>query len=107
MVLRFQARISYGHDTCPPTQDVPVVRMEEDGKTHLRLLHWGLIPLWAKDTKFGYRMINARAESVAEKPSFRNAFKKRRCLVVADGFYEWKKEGSSKQPYHIVMNVPR
>jgi len=86
-----------------PTQDVPIVRMEDDGKTHLRLLHWGLIPFWAKDKKIGYRMINARSESVAEKPSFRNAFKKRRCLVVADGFYEWRKEDSAKQPYHIVM----
>ena len=81
----------------------PVIRLEDDGKTHLRLLHWGLVPFWAKDKSIGNRMINARAETVAEKPSFRNAFKKRRCLVVADGFYEWKKGANGKQPYRIVM----
>jgi putative SOS response-associated peptidase YedK len=86
-----------------PTQDVPVIRLEDDGKTHLRLLHWGLIPFWAKEKSIGNRMINARSETVAEKPSFRNAFKKRRCLVVADGFYEWKKAANGKQPYRIVM----
>ena len=64
-------------------------------------LQWGLVPGWAKDPKIGYRMINARAETVAEKPSFRKAFARQRCLVLADGFYEWKREGKSKQPYYI------
>ena len=65
------------------------------------MLHWGLIPHWAKDASIGNRMINARAETVAEKPSFKSALKSRRCLIPADGFYEWSKEGNHKQPYHI------
>ncbi len=64
-------------------------------------LKWGLVPSWAKDPKIGYNMINARAETVAEKPSFRKAFARQRCLVLADGFYEWKREGKAKQPYYI------
>ena len=86
-----------------PTQNVPIVRRpkDTDGR-ELVLARWGLIPSWAKDTKIGYRTINARAETVAEKPSFREAFKRRRCLVVADGFYEWQKQpGGKKQPYFI------
>jgi putative SOS response-associated peptidase YedK len=65
------------------------------------MLRWGLIPFWAKEASIGNKLINARAESVAEKPAFRSSFKKKRCLVPADGFYEWKKEGQSKQPYLI------
>jgi putative SOS response-associated peptidase YedK len=67
----------------------------------LRLLRWGLVPFWAKDTKVGSRLINARAETVASKPSFRAAFAKRRCLIPADGYYEWMTEGKVKQPYYI------
>jgi putative SOS response-associated peptidase YedK len=67
------------------------------------MMHWGLIPSWAKDTSIGSRMINARSETVAEKPSYRGAFKKRRCLVVADGFYEWKKTEDGKQPYYLRL----
>ena len=82
-----------------PTQDVPVVRLEE-GERELVMLRWGLIPSWAKDPEIGNRMINARAETVAEKPSFRAAFRHRRCLVVAHGFYEWQKRPHGpKQPY--------
>ena len=66
-------------------------------------LEWGLVPGWAKDPSIGSRMINARAETVAEKPSYRSAFRKRRCLVLADGFYEWKRQGGSRHPYHIRM----
>src|SRR5687767_10891235 len=84
-----------------PTQTVPVVRQIGRGDRQLDLLHWGLIPSWADDPKIGNKMINARADTVATKPSFRAAFKQRRCLVVADGFYEWKKIGSKKQPYFI------
>ena len=65
------------------------------------MMRWGLIPSWADDPKIGSRMINARGETVAEKPSFRKAFRSRRCLIPADGFYEWKKEGSKKQPYRV------
>jgi putative SOS response-associated peptidase YedK len=65
--------------------------------------HWGLVPFWAKDPSIGNRMINARAETIAEKPSFRNAFKKRRCLIIADGFYEWQGPKGQKQPMFITL----
>jgi len=67
------------------------------------MLRWGLVPFWAKDPSIGNRMINARAETLAEKPSFRDAYKKRRSLILADGFYEWRKEGDSKTPYFISL----
>jgi len=83
-----------------PSQDAPVVRSVEGGR-RLELRRWGLVPAWSKDPKIGNRLINARAETVAEKPSFRAAFKRGRCLVPADGFYEWKPAGKRKQPYHV------
>jgi len=83
-----------------PTQEVPVVRLVEGAK-QLDMLRWGLIPAWAKDIEIGNKLINARSETAAEKPSFRSAFKKRRCLIPASGFYEWKKEKGGKQPYYI------
>lgn len=67
------------------------------------MLKWGLVPSWAKDPAIGNRMINARAETVHEKPSFRAAFKRRRCVILADGFYEWRREGDRKTPYFIAM----
>lgn len=86
-----------------PTQQVPIVRLAEDGR-ECAFARWGLIPSWSKDVKIGYRLINARAETVAEKPSFRAAFKRRRCLVPASGYYEWKKlDGKNKQPFHIRL----
>ncbi|MBI3071545.1 MAG: SOS response-associated peptidase [Deltaproteobacteria bacterium] len=86
-----------------PTQNVAVVA--NDGERRVQLFRWGLIPSWAKDPAIGARMINARAETVAEKPSFRAAFKRRRCLVLADGYYEWRKEtgGAKKTPFHIRL----
>ncbi len=87
-----------------PTQAVAAVRRSADSRgRHLALLHWGLIPSWADDPKIGYSTINARAETVSSKPSFRSAFKKRRCLIAADGFYEWQKTGdkNKKQPFLI------
>lgn len=84
-----------------PTQDVAVVTDPES--RDVSLFRWGLVPSWAKDLSIGNRLINARAETVAEKPSFRAAFRKRRCLVLADGFYEWRAEGGTKQPYYISM----
>lgn len=91
-----------------PTQPVAAVRLQrEGGGRELVMLHWGLIPFWADDPKIGNRMINARAETVEEKPSFRNAFRRRRCLVLADGFYEWKKENGWKQPYYVRMDDGR
>ncbi|MEM7051810.1 MAG: SOS response-associated peptidase [Acidobacteriota bacterium] len=86
-----------------PTQNTAVVRaLASAGPRQLDMLRWGLIPYWANDLKIGSRMINARAETAATKPSFRNSLKKKRCLVVADGYYEWKKEGAIKQPYRII-----
>jgi len=86
-----------------PTQDIAAVRDGSDGARELALLRWGLVPFWAKDPSIGNRMINARAETVAEKPSFRAAYAKRRCLILADGFYEWRKEGDGKTPYFISL----
>ncbi|HEX5104739.1 MAG TPA: SOS response-associated peptidase [Pirellulaceae bacterium] len=83
-----------------PTQDVAAVRIREaGGKRELAFFHWGLIPPWAKDAKIAYSTINARADTVAAKPAFRAAFKKRRCLVLADGFYEWQRSGKTKLPF--------
>lgn len=87
-----------------PTQDSAVVRRHpESGARHLDLLRWGLVPRWANDASGGARIVNARGESVAEKPAFRDAFRKRRCLVAMDGFYEWRQEGARKQPYAVAM----
>ena len=86
-----------------PTQDVPIVRATGTGGRELARARWGLVPSWAKDIAIGARMINARAETVAEKPSFRAAFKSRRCLVPADGFYEWRNGPAGKQPYRITL----
>lgn len=84
-----------------PTQDVLAIRLDDAQAWQPAWLRWGLIPSWAKDEKIGASLINARSETIAEKPSFRSAFKHRRCLIVADGFYEWQKVGRAKQPYHI------
>ena len=86
-----------------PTQFVASIRRSEDQRNELTMLRWGLVPFWAKDPAIGNRMINARAETVAEKPSFRNAYRKRRCLILADGFYEWRKEGDGKTPFFISL----
>lgn len=91
-----------------PTQDVPIVRTTPDRQRELVMMRWGLVPSWADDVAIGNRMINARGETVAEKPSFRAALKKRRCVVVADGYYEWQKAGKRKQPYlfHFADDRP-
>ena len=84
-----------------PTQDVPVVLAAEAGGRTLRMMRWGLIPSWSKDPSAAARMINARSETAAEKPAFRQALRRRRCLIPADGFYEWQARPEGKQPYHI------
>ncbi len=84
-----------------PTQPVTAVRLDDQGQRELTFFRWGLIPSWSKDPSIGSRMINARAETVAEKPSFRTAFKRRRCIIPADGFYEWQKRDNGKQPMYI------
>jgi putative SOS response-associated peptidase YedK len=88
-----------------PMQDVAVVRMS-GGQRVLAQLRWGLIPFWAKDPAIASKLINARAESAATKPSFREALKKRRCIVPATGFYEWKKEGTRRQPWYFRPSRP-
>jgi putative SOS response-associated peptidase YedK len=89
-----------------PTQQASVVMLSENGP-ELRRARWGLIPFWAKDEKIGSSLINARGETVATKPAFRSSFKKRRCLVLADGFYEWQKVAGGKQPIYIRMREGR
>jgi putative SOS response-associated peptidase YedK len=84
-----------------PTQTAPVIRMKE-GHAVVDELRWGLIPFWAKDGKIAFQGINARSETVADKPMFRAAFKQRRCLIPADGFYEWLPEGKLKLPFRFV-----
>lgn len=86
-----------------PTQDIAAIRIDEAGNRELAAFRWGLIPFWAKDPSIGSRMINARAETVAEKPAFRAAYRRRRCLVLADGFYEWHKEDDGKTPYFVAL----
>jgi len=85
-----------------PSQEILAI-FRNQGQNWLDKFHWGLVPFWAKDTTIGSRMINARAETIAEKPSFKNAFKARRCLIIADGFYEWKGPRGQKQPVFITL----
>ena len=84
-----------------PTQSVATIRADEQGLRSLDLLRWGLVPHWAKDVGIGNRLINARAETVAEKPAFRQAFSRRRCLVLASGFYEWGQTPAGKSPFFM------
>ena len=91
-----------------PTQPALVLRRHpHTGEKELTFLVWGLIPSWAKDPSIGNKLINARAETLAQKPAFRAAFRRRRCLIPADGFYEWKKTGAGKQPYFIARKDGR
>jgi putative SOS response-associated peptidase YedK len=85
-----------------PTDDVAAVTTDREGRPRGDALRWGLVPFWAEDPKIGSRMINARAESVMEKPAFRDAFASRRCLILADGFYEWQRRDGSKRPWWIT-----
>ena len=91
-----------------PSQPAPVV-VKEEGQNLLQMMKWGLVPYWAKDPKIGYKLINARAETINQKPSFKTPFKKRRCLVLADGFYEWAKEPGRqvKIPHRFVLKTGR
>jgi len=94
--LEWQARYNVA-----PTQSAPVIVQDEPGSRFLRLMHWGLIPSWSKDDSYAGRTINCRSETASEKPSFREAFRSRRCLIPISGFYEWKREGKNKLPYLI------
>lgn len=86
-----------------PTQEILAVREFGDGR-EMTFFKWGLVPSWAKDVSMGARLINARSETVGEKPSFREAFKKRRCIIPADGFYEWQRTGGKKQPFFFRLS---
>lgn len=88
-----------------PTQTLPVVTLEK-GRRQVRMMRWGLVPHWAKDTSLGSKLINARIETLAEKPSFRQSLLGKRCIVPADGYYEWQKTGSGKQPMRITASQP-
>lgn len=105
--LQEQFNFEYYGDLDPryniaPGQDILTVFHNGEGREGVKM-RWGFIPFWADDEKIGYKMINARAETVDEKESFKNALKKRRCLILTDGFYEWKKEGNQKQPFRFGM----
>ena len=86
-----------------PTQELPSVRVRSSGERVLELRRWGLVPHWAKDVTLGARMINARIESVLERPAFRDAMQRRRCLVPADGFFEWQGKARARRPFHIAL----
>lgn len=98
-IFWFEPKPSYN---IAPLQNIATV-IHREGSNQLVELRWGLIPPWAKDPSIGNKLINARAETVMEKPSFKNAFKLRRCLILADGFYEWRKEGTLKFPVYIHL----
>ncbi len=97
--VRVRTAIYKARYNCAPGQDLAVISNEDPSE--LRLYHWGLIPFWAKEKSIGYKLINARSESITEK-SYKNAFRSRRCLVPADSFFEWKKH-PAKEPYRILM----
>ncbi len=86
-----------------PTQYIAAIRHDDEQQREVVMLRWGLVPFWARDPAIGNRMINARAETVAEKPSYRAAYRHRRCLVLADGFYEWQRQGDRKVPHFISL----
>ena len=104
IVARFETKLANAFSknfNAAPTQSLPVVTNKEPEV--INFYRWGLIPFWAKDPSIGNRMINARAETINEKSSFKNIFKNKRCLVISDGFYEWKRIEAKKQPYRIVL----
>lgn len=99
-VIDLQARLEPRYNIAP-TEDAPVI--VRDGSNRAVMMRWGLVPFWAKDMKIGNRLINARAETIVTKPAFRAALKRRRCLIPATGFYEWKKGGRTKVPHYLHM----
>ncbi|WP_434169428.1 SOS response-associated peptidase [Peribacillus frigoritolerans] len=97
----FDGEYQFSYNIAPSQSVLSVIN--DGARNRLGYLRWGLIPFWAKDEKVGYKMINARAETIAEKASFRNAYKKKRCLIIADSFYEWKKTPERKIPMRIKL----
>lgn len=104
-MFKFDQMTNLGPDyNVAPTHEMPIVRRnQDDRRNEIAIARWGLIPHWAKDEKIAYSTFNARSETAASKPAFRDAFKRRRCLVPADGFFEWKRDGKEKQPYLIRL----
>jgi len=94
-------KVTANYNIAPSQNILAIVRQDQENV--LDLYHWGLVPFWAKDISIGNKLINARGETVASKPSFRNAFKKRRCLILSDGFYEWKSIEGKKQPVFLTL----
>lgn len=86
-----------------PTEDAPIVITDKEGERHVVLARFGFVPHWAESVKIGTRFLNARSESIADKPAFRDAFARHRCLVAADGFYEWRRDGKIKIPFHFHL----
>ena len=108
---RYYASIADGFEYRPnynaaPMQHIPTIIGSKDGN-RLGSLRWGLVPVWAKDDKIGNKMINARAETLAEKPAFKRLISSKRCIIPTNGFYEWRKEGTAKQPMRILMKDDR
>lgn len=104
VIAAFGADINFQSDpryNIAPSQEVTLLRLDENGDLRVDKYRWGLVPFWAKDPAIGNRMINARAETVAEKPAYRQSFSRRRCLVLASGFYEWRKNADGKTPFFI------
>jgi len=104
-------RSACGEDDRPryniaPSQSAPICRIGSDGARELVTMRWGLVPHWARDRSIGSRLINARAETVAQKPAFRAALRRRRCLVPADGYYEWQRVGARRQPWLVQLRDP-
>ena len=91
------------HYNIAPTQDVPIVRLNSHGEREVARVRWGFVPRWAKDPSIGARMINARSETLPDKPAYRNAFRRHRCLIPADAFYEWKPGPRGKQPMRVAL----
>lgn len=89
------------HYNIPPSSNIVAIRQTPEGNLEWATFYWGLIPSWAKDKKFGYKTFNAKAETVAQKPAFRNAFRRQRCIIPADGFYEWRTDNGKKQPFYV------
>ncbi|KAA8782491.1 SOS response-associated peptidase [Paenibacillus amylolyticus] len=109
---RYMASIAEGFEYRPnynaaPMQYIPTIIAGKDGKNKLGSLRWGLVPSWAKDDKIGNKMINARMETLAEKPAFKRLISSKRCIIPTNGFYEWKKEDSGKRPMRILMKDER
>lgn len=98
-----RAKVAPDYNVCPTRHILTIIN--ENGQNVLVAMHWGLVPSWAKDRSMAARMINARSETLSEKPGFRNAFKKRRCLIPANGYYEWKGERGNRQPWYITTET--